>query len=526
MRCFILNRVSSSQQRDNLSITVQRDLHPRIADQLGCEYDKSDIFDLEVSSTTYDHGKWKDIKAAIASGRYANGYGIFGSIDRYHRDKDEWFELLTHCLRQKITVVIPDVSSNIPKGQAIPVSEYNPDKFKDLIQLVFEIEEAENFKKKLRKRILSAYAQSRDSGIDVVAGGWKFHGLVWSEKRDCMINGRAYGRWIPNDTKDVVREIFLTPVSIVRMAKILNAKGIKNAGGDTFTSKAVQRIRKRLRYAGKMLNSSGEIIDALNVTPIVSYDEFLEAQHFTRKTKDYKGRHAKYKMVGIVRCGECVSKGLRGNMSRKTWEKARADQARMYCDSTRYLPKEARCRAFSSGISAERMYQIVMDDLKGVLSDKKRLSQAIGDYKEKVERNSKMSEAEGMRKRISQAEKKILNLTKAVSNGYDSAIAIRELRNLQNEKEMYSRQLEDFSLIRKEDVPTVKMLQGIFTGDFLSMFSEAEINEKLKLFIESVHYFVDHIIINYRYFPKSKIITPYLDHRYRDNRSIRYKSAS
>lgn len=528
-RCFILNRVSTEKQKDNLSIAVQRDLHPRIADQLECTYTKADIFDLDVSSTTYDRDKWDQVKKAIASGRYANGYGIFGAIDRYHRDKDEWFEFLTHCLRQKITVVIPDTVASIPKGQQIPIEEYNPDKFKDLIQLVFEIEEADNFKRKLRAKIKRALSHARASGIDIAATGRPTLGLFWDSKAGAMVSGRGYGKWkINKDQAAIIREIFTTPLSNVQMAKRLNQRGHKNVLGNDFDTTGISRIRKRLRYAGKMKADSGDIIDALNIEPIVTYEEFLSAQVHGKRLKEYRGRGAKYRMIGLVKCGICIGNGLKGQMVRKSWLNARPEQVRMYCDSTRYLPREQRCIAFSKGVSGDRLFDLVVEDLRVKFENTRFIKKVLSDYSRKLERSRDEGQEASLRKRLSGVERKLVNLTKAVSEGFDASLAVREMNRLKDERAMITDQLTGLGSDRAPEVPSAKELQQmgkIFFDSHLKSLPDDRVNGILRGLIESVHYFIDHVIVHYRYFGDTMISTPYIDYRFRANRSPLYKGA-
>jgi DNA invertase Pin-like site-specific DNA recombinase len=528
-RCFILNRVSTERQKDNLSISVQRDLHPRIADQLGCTYTKADVFDLDVSSTTYDREKWNAVKAAIASGRYANGYGIFGSIDRYHRDKDEWFEFLTHCLRQKITVVIPDTVASIPKGQQIPIEEYNPDKFKDLIQLVFEIEEAENFKRKLRAKVKRALSHARASGIDLGATGLPTLGVSWDSKPQVSVGGHLYGKWkVRKDQEALVRMIITTPLSNVQMAKLLNQKGYKNVLGHNFDTNSVSRIRKRLRYAGKMTNDSGDIIDALNVEPIVTYEQLQAAAKYGKRQKEYRGRGAKYKMIGLVKCGICISNGLKGQMVRKSWLNSRPEQVRMYCDSTRYLPRERRCIAFSKGVSGDRLFDLIVLDLQSKFENKRFLQKALDDYSKRMNRSKTDGQEAALRKRLSGVEKKLGNLTRAVSEGFDASLAVREMNRLKDERAAINDELNALHSTIAPEIPSVKDLQRlskIFFDSHIKSLPDDQVNAVMKALIDSVHYFVDHIIVNYRYFGSTMIPTPYIDYRFRANRSPLYKGA-
>jgi DNA invertase Pin-like site-specific DNA recombinase len=223
-RCFIVNRVSSEKQSHGISIAVQRHLHPLIATQLGCTYSKEDIFDLAVSSTTFDHHHWDAVKKAVASGRYSNGYAIFGAIDRYHRDKPELLELLVHLLRFNIKIALPDTErTNFLPNEKIPLKTYDADQFKDLIQLVFEIEEAESFKRRLVKRLKLSFSLARESGIDLKGTGAPNYGQHWNPKRSIPANGRLYGKWEvePSEAK-IVKIIFAQNLKSVRMAQWLN----------------------------------------------------------------------------------------------------------------------------------------------------------------------------------------------------------------------------------------------------------------------------------------------------------------
>ena len=530
MRCFILNRVSSEKQARGMSLEVQRELHPRIADELGCTYSKADIFDLGVSSTTFDHKNWDAIKEAIASGKYEGGYGIFGAIDRFHRDKVELFSLITYLLRFNIKIAIPDTDrTDFLPSERIPIKTFNADQFKDLIQLVFEIEEAENFKKKLRSRVKRSLSHARSIGIDIGATGLPTLGYTWDSKRQVNIGGRGYGKWVVNpNQKELVRKIFTSPLSNVQMAILLNKEGFHNTLGASFDTVSISRIRKRLRYAGKMRNDNGDIIDALNVEPIVTYEEYESVQRHGKKTKEYRGRGAKYKMIGLVKCGLCIENGLKGIMVRKAWKAARIEQARLYCDSTRYLVKPARCPAFSKGVASERIFTLTIADLSKKMNESGFLAKSLNDYKAKLSKINNVDGIAVISKRVLSLEKKIQNLTRAVADGFDRSAAIKELNRINSEKEKLIQEKTEMQIVsgKKDELPSARELRNTFNTFFqnnMAGFDEPEINTILKIFIESIRYYIDHIIIIYRFFPPSKIKTPYLDSRFKENRSPRYK---
>ena len=444
-RCFIVNRVSTEKQKDNLSISIQRLLHPRIADQLGCTYSREDIFDLDVSSTTYDHHKWLEVKKAVASGRYRKGYCVIGAIDRYHRDKPEWFEFMAWLLRFDITVVIPDTTrTHFPPGEKIPTKEFNPQQFHSLLQMIFEIEEAESFKRKLKARVKSALSHARDSGVDIAGTGAESFGHRWDPGRTVMIDGRGYGRWVPKvEEEKIVKILFTKDLRAVEMAQWLNTHGYKSKKGKQWTSTAIYRVRRQLRLAGKMRSSSGDIIDARNVIPIVTYKQWIATQQLiARREIHRKPSLQKYALIGLVGCGYCHDAGKEINMTRTIWGGGRPEQSRLYCQRKRWKSGSPAClEKGRAGYSLLGILRLVNKDLLRVLGTPAIYQKAVRDYRRKHERSSRPEEIKRCEDRLRRTSERIRNLTQAVEEGYDRNEAIDRLNALKDERESLQQEL-------------------------------------------------------------------------------------
>lgn len=514
-RCFIINRVSTEKQRDNLSITVQRALHPRIADQLGCTYTPGDIFDLDVSSTTYDKKKWQSVKAAVASGRYANGYAIFNAIDRYHRDKIEWFELLVSLLRFNIRVAIPDTDrTSFRANEEIPIKLYNADQFKDLIQLVFEIEEADNFKRKLRKKVKLAYSQCRDDGVDIIGAGAASFGHSWESARTVMVHGRGFGRWVANEEESkIVRLIFSKELKAVEMAQWLNAHGHKTKKGKHWTSTYIYRVRQQLRLCGKIRNSSGEMIDALNIEKIVSYKEFLRFQHFSKSREIHRTRtNRRYALIGLARCGYCHDGQVESNLTRTVWKNAGSEKARLYCQKKKWKAGPAPCTEKARGYSLTSLVSLVNQDLSSKLSDEEFLRRALEHYRRSVNHSTAKGDIVEVKRQILTIEKKISNLTMAVADGFDRSAAISTLNALRMEKEDGEARLAALEQPVRQalEIPSPEEIRKLYR-EFLSVDHQLADNLMLfrvhSLFIERIYVYADAVTIRYRFFPEAQIKT-------------------
>lgn len=516
-RCFILNRVSTQGQKDNLSISVQRSIHPRIADQLGCTYTRADIFDLDVSSTTYDRGKWNAVKEAIASGRYANGYGIFGSIDRYHRDKDEWFEFLTQCLRQKITIAIPD-AYNVQPRQEVPVQLYNPDKFKDLIQLVFEIEEAENFKRKFRKKVLLAFSQARESGIDIFGVGGSPYGLKWNPSGKVMHNGRAYGKFeiVPEEAK-VVRLIFTKKMTAFSMARWLNENGFRSKKSGTWIPTAVSRVRSNLRVAGMMKNDAGEVIRAKNIDPIIPYGEWLEVQRWTKKNERHPPKPAvKYILSGYSYCGECHDKGEELSLVRQNAAYNGKDNARLYCYHKKFLERKS-CAMSRRSVSLLSLLKLVNEDLGARISDESFLRKALDDYRKRMMKRPGEQQIRGIQEEIQRTERKIQNLVAAIAEGADRSVVINQLNGLKEKKSSLLEDLEELQRPLRKMPEMISLSDAREMAELFASLPQDPLSETLKkvhrAFIEKIYVYLDRAVIHYHYFPASTVVfTPDVRH--------------
>jgi len=514
-RCFILNRVSTEKQKDNLSITTQRQLHPRIADQLGCTYTNADVFDLAVSSTTYDRTKWIAVKTAIASGKYAGGFGIFGDISRYHRDKDEWFEFLTHCLRQKITVVNPDTDrTTFGAGENIPIKKYDADDFKDLIQLVFEIEESQNFKRKFRKKVLMAFSQARDAGINIFGAGATAFGMRWIKDAK-RIGNRTFGMFQPDPKgKNVVELIFTKDLAAPNMARWLNDNGFRTHTGKHWDATGVYRVREKLIYCGKMKNTRGDIIDALNVEPIITYKQWLRAQHVNRTTSRHlEPINAKFALSGLTYCGLCADEGLENHMTRQTFDRNRIELSRMYCYRRKYKNGSGkRCQQSGHGFNMVVVLRAINHDLAGKIGNTAFVTRALRDYKNKLMKGSNIADIDALRGNLAAVEKRIRNLTDAVADGFDRSVAISQLNALKQQRDDFNNRLIDMEMPVKQSagIPSVADVQLIYK-QFLEIGDRLNDPLLIKIhaeFIDRIYLRPDTITVQYKYFDASTIPVP------------------
>lgn len=514
MRCFILNRVSTEKQRENQSIQIQRSLHPRIADQLGCEYTAADVYDLDVSSTTYDHEKWNEVKKAVASGRYAGGVGIFGAIDRYHRDKVEWFELMVYLLRFNIRIVIPDTErSDFHPGEKIPLKIYDADQFKDLIQLVFEIEEAENFKRKLRKKVKLAFAHAREIGIDIVGTSVPSYGHTWKSERTAVLDGRAYGSWIahPEEAK-VVRKIIASELGSVKLAQWLNQHGYKTKRGTHWDSTAVTRVRRQLRVCARLRNGAGDIIEARNVEPLVTWEEYQLCQgRLGRLVRSYHHTTRKFPLIGVIRCGFCHDAGDEINLTRSQWVGSTIAQGRLYCQRKKFKAGPLRCRASGRGVNHFMVADLIIDDLLERIGNKKTLERAHRDYLRSIDTADQRDAVENMKRELESIDRKLRNLTEAVAEGFDRSLAVVELTRLKAQREEYTARLAALQSTGPREIPSVREIREIyrtFLRERKNYVDNALLNDILEAFIEVVYYYVGYVVIEYRLFGRVRLAIP------------------
>lgn len=267
------------------------------------------------------------------------------------------------------------------------------------------------------------------------------------------------GRYLVNEMEArVIRLIFsmfLEGHGYNRIQDKLNELGYQTKQGKPFGKNSIYEILRNTKYAGcyvfnrapRRLNGKrnwrskkdeSEIISVPGAIPaIIPEEDFIKVQEIMdgrKKTGPRQKGEEIYFLTGKVVCGECGA-AMVGNSSRR---KAGAEPTRYYECNRKMRTRDCR----SKRIPKEYLENYVIDKIEQNMFTSGKLPELARKMVALVKEKDKHSvqEEQSTRVEMSELEKKIGNLVRAIENGADYEILsgrIRVLKNRMGELQVY-----------------------------------------------------------------------------------------
>lgn len=318
--------------------------------------------------------------------------------------------------------------------------------------------------------------------------------------RRCLFNGtHTYGYRADPDGRyaihpeeaAVVREIFAfyrSGWSAARIAKDLNARGLRTWRGNLFCAQGILKIITNERYTGVYIWGAHRTPGG--IPAIISASDFEEAQRMKRKTARHVEQGAvDYLLTGKAFCGLCGSAMVGDSGTSKTG-------ARHYYYSCIHRKKDRACTKKS--VSKDRLEESVVSFiLDHVLSDAEigRIADAVMALQSEELQSSPLAAMEAEHREITA---KIRNINNAIAAGIWNSSTGVMLKELEDAAESLRVSIET---LRYSQAQLVDRDRVLF---FLHRFTKGDRNDPLFLrtvietFVNAVYVYDDHlkIIIN------------------------------
>ena len=316
----------------------------------------------------------------------------------------------------------------------------------------------------------------------------------------CMYNGTHIlgyrsgpdGRYvIQEEEAAVVRDIFTfyrSGYSAARIAKDLNARGLRTSRRNPYTAQGILKILSNERYTGVYI--WGRFRTPGGMPAIVTPEEFEEAQRMKKKT----ARHVEqgvtdYLLTGKAFCGLCGCSMVGDSGTSKLGN-------RYYYYSCLHRKRDKACtkKSVSKDLLEETVVSFVLDH---VLSDAEigKIADAVMALQAEEMKRSPLA---AMEAEHSEVTKKIDNINNAIASGIWNSSTSVMLKELEDEAETLRVSIET---LRYSQAQLVDRDRVLF---FLHRFTSGDRNDPLlrrsiiETFINSVYVYDDHlkIIIN------------------------------
>ena len=318
--------------------------------------------------------------------------------------------------------------------------------------------------------------------------------------RRCLYNGtHTYGyradpegRYaIHPEEAAVVRDIFAlycSGISAARIAKDLNARGLRTWRGNLFRAQGILTILSNERYTGVYIWGAHRTPGG--IPAIITVSQFEEAQRMKKKTARHVEQGAvDYLLTGKAFCGLCGSAMVGDSGTSKTG-------VRHHYYSCYHRKRDKACTKKS--VSKDRLEEAVISFvLDHVLSDSEigKIADAVMDLQAKEMESSPLAAMEAEHREV---VKKIDNINNAIAAGIWNSSTSVMLKGLEDEAETLRVSIET---LRYSQAQLIDRDRVLF---FLHRFTKGDRNDPLlrrsiiETFVNSVYVYDDHlkIIIN------------------------------
>lgn len=314
-----------------------------------------------------------------------------------------------------------------------------------------------------------------------------------------------FGYYIDGDDKyqidetlaPVVKEIYslyLEGKRVKEIAKLMNARGIKNRGYD-MNYNSVFRILTNRKYIGEY--KFGDILLPDAIPAIIDKNTFDDVQQRLKHNKKAPAMHRSeddYLLTTRLFCGKCGAMMVGEIGTSHTQSKYRyykCNQAKKHkCD------KKAVKKDWIEDLVIEEVLSLISND--EVIEE---LSDRI--YEMQAEENTAVTVAKNQ---LSEVEKKLNNLAEAIAQGVFSSTTKKLLDDLEEQKS--NLEVELFKTQINHPVLTKEQIQfALYSYRKLDLSSQEGKQQLIDGFVNSIFLYDDRFLIAFNYKGQSKTVT-------------------
>ena len=314
-----------------------------------------------------------------------------------------------------------------------------------------------------------------------------------------------FGYYIDDDDKyqidetlaPVVKEIYslyLEGKRVKEIAKLMNARGIKNRGYD-MNYNSVFRILTNRKYIGEY--KFGDILLPDAIPAIIDKDTFEDVQQRLKNNKKAPAMHRSeddYLLTTRLFCGKCGAMMVGEIGTSHTQSKYRyykCNQAKKHkCD------KKAVKKNWIEDLVIEEILSLISND--EVIEE---LSDRI--YEMQTEESAAVTV---VKNQLSEIEKKLNNLAEAIAQGVFSSTTKKLLDDLEEQKS--NLEVELFQTQINHPVLTKEQIQfALYSYRKLDLSSQEGKQQLIDGFVNSIFLYDDRFLITFNYKGQSKTVT-------------------
>ena len=301
-------------------------------------------------------------------------------------------------------------------------------------------------------------------------------------------------------TVRMVYELYAEGKTISQIVRILNEKGLRTLHGRPFTNNSLRTMLKNEKYIG-VYSYKDEIRIENAIPPIVDEETFYKVQEllkYNQKAAAHKNSKVDYLLTEKLFCGKCgaMMVGACGTSHTGTrhYYYSCVEQRKKHCDK--------------KSVRREWIENLVLKYVIELLKDEALLEFiAENTYQYYLSQNTETAYTESLRSALSDVEKFISNLVKALEAGiFNDATKQRMDELTEQKKELQSAlaaaQLRKDLGLKKEQI--VYFLHRFAEMDYTDFNCQKQL---IKTFVNSVFVYDDKVVLTFNYSGDDRTIT-------------------
>lgn len=272
---------------------------------------------------------------------------------------------------------------------------------------------------------------------------------------------------IDENEQKIVKRLFeiytTTDLSLNKIATIFNEEGLRNRQGKKFTQHQMNSLISNRKFIGELSFKGETISNALPISTDLKTFELAQQKKQTNKINSSHFRNEdKYILSGKLYCGECNHK-----MIEKSVNKSNGKTYRYYkCQVIKNRLKDFKCD--NKPIKKDFIEHLVFDKVWDLITDSSYLEKLANKILEYL--SSRNPLIPQLIATLTDINKKINNLLKAIEDGAPYKIVKEKLDKLATEKDEISNRLE----IEKTTIKTLTYEQIIYALSKKPPFKDGE----------------------------------------------------
>lgn len=301
-------------------------------------------------------------------------------------------------------------------------------------------------------------------------------------------------------TVKLVFDLYAQGQTISQIVRELNSRGLRTLKGKPFTHNSLRTMLKNEKYIG-IYTYKDEIRLENAIPPIIDTETFYKVQEmlkYNQRMAAHKNAKTDYLLTGKLFCGKCNSMMVGVSGTSETGNRHHY----YYCHNQRkkLCNKKPVRQVWIKNLVLEYIINLVKDE---------EIIEFIAEntYQYYLKQNTETSYTESLKKALSDIEKSIANLVRAIEQGIINEATKNRIDELEEQKDEIKVAIAEARL--KENLGLNKEHILYFLYQFTNMdYTDIECQKRLiKTFLNSVFVYDDKIVLTFNYSVDNRTIT-------------------